>query len=101
MLNVERLRLDRAQLGIRANQSLCAFYFLYFSTKGLSARELTLARNEICARHVRGFKGPELKEYFRSRFWYRESPDYYRVNDTEKENAKKILEYQQKHGLTW
>lgn len=36
----------------------------------LTARELRLARNEIFARHGRGFTAPDLKAYFTDQDWY-------------------------------
>ena len=36
----------------------------------LTARELRLARNEIFARHGRGFNAPDLKAYFAEQDWY-------------------------------
>lgn len=46
---------------------------------GLSDTELELARNEIFARHGRGFKSQDLQEYFNSKSWYtkRYEPDEY------------------------
>ena len=38
--------------------------------EGLSDWELYIARNEIYARHGRGFKNKDLQEYFGSKSWY-------------------------------
>ena len=40
----------------------------------LSTDELWYARNEIFARHGRGFRNPELQSYFNSKPWYTRNP---------------------------
>ncbi|MDQ7825427.1 MAG: YARHG domain-containing protein [Candidatus Eremiobacteraeota bacterium] len=74
-----------------------------FDLKGKTARELTLIRNEIYARHGRPFKDQELKKYFDSMDWYVPDENYREalLTDVEKKNAAYILEYQKKKGLTW
>lgn len=73
----------------------------------LSKTEVKLARNEIYARHGRGFKTDWIREYFESTNWYEEQydPDYFDnnivnsvFNDFEKRNAKYILEYEKRKG---
>lgn len=58
---------------------------------------LFLARNEIFARHGCGFKTPELRDWFGSKGWYRETiaPGSYGteiLNDVERSNVNTMLE---------
>ncbi|MBI3930061.1 MAG: YARHG domain-containing protein [Armatimonadetes bacterium] len=71
--------------------------------EGRTARELTLIRNEIFARHGRPFVDEELRRYFLSQGWYSPDPDYNdsRLSNVEKKNAALILRYQREHGLEW
>lgn len=73
----------------------------------LSQTDVQLARNEIFARHGRGFKTDWIREYFESTNWYEEEydPDYFDnnivdsvVNDFEKTNANYILQYEKRKG---
>ena len=72
---------------------------------GLSARELTYARNEIYARHGAAFKADELNYYFASKTWY--SGQYTTdevgsmLSDLERENADFIRNYQDANGLNY
>ena len=70
---------------------------------GLSAVDLTYARNEIYARHGYIFKSDELNSYFNSKSWYYPDPDYdiSNISSVEKYNAELILNYQNSHGLTY
>jgi len=69
---------------------------------GLSDWELKVARNEIFARHGRGFSSEDLKEYFESKSWYEEkySPDEFdskhsdELNKYEKKNVEFIADYE-------
>ncbi|NJK54077.1 MAG: YARHG domain-containing protein [Leptolyngbyaceae cyanobacterium SU_3_3] len=72
--------------------------------QGRNARELTILRNEIFARHGRRFKEPELQRHFKSQSWYqpRYSPNEFPVallSKTEIQNAMLIRDYQRAHGL--
>lgn len=70
--------------------------------KGLTKSQLTLARNEIFARHGRTFKKQELQKFFESKSWYKVNPsynysnDYLNLSSIEKANAKFILAYENK-----
>lgn len=57
---------------------------------------LTLARNEIFARHGRPFENPEIREHFQGMPWYSPDPDYVDawLSQLERANADRILEYQ-------
>lgn len=63
---------------------------------GLSKWELDVARNEIYARHGRGFNRSDLREYFRGQAWYSEDPGYSdgRLSKLESRNAEYIRQYQ-------
>lgn len=71
--------------------------------RGLSAKQLTLARNEIYAFHGRAFNDPDLRKYFASRPWYRMNPRYSDklVPPLQKANAQFIADYQRRKGLNW
>jgi serine/threonine-protein kinase len=70
---------------------------------GKSHQELDLMRNEIYARHGRGFDRPELQRYFGRFDWYRPiySPRDFdahhqnRLNEVQRLNAELLLRYQQ------
>lgn len=71
---------------------------------GKTAWELDVMRNEIFARHGRGFKRDDLRTYFRSQPWYEEkfSPDDFDVSvltPIQRQNAEFIIEYQNQHDL--
>lgn len=75
--------------------SNCAYYS-ESDIKGLSDWELYLARNEIYARHGRGFSNDDLQRYFNGKSWYRRTcdPDKFDesvLNKYEKANAAMIL----------
>ena len=64
---------------------------------GLSDWDLKVARNEIFARHGRGFKDSALQEYFNSKSWYQQiyTPDEYdampdQLSETEHANIDVI-----------
>lgn len=71
--------------------------------QGMSARDLTLARNSLYARHGRPFKDAELRRYFQAQPWYREDPSYQDsvLSPLERANAGFIMRYQETTGLTW
>lgn len=68
--------------------------------KGLSAKELRYARNEIFARYGRKFKDKELQKYFDNQNWYHgtiEADDFNMdkmLNSIEKKNIKLIEKYE-------
>lgn len=71
-----------------------------------STDSLWLARNEIFARHGRGFKDPYLQDYFNGKSWYvyRYSPDEWDRNhgndldSTEKANLATMMEIEKERG---
>ena len=71
--------------------------------RGYSDWELYIARNEIYARHGRGFKKANLRNYFNGCSWYtyRYDPDYFdahisdTMSDVERHNAVTILDVEQ------
>ena len=92
-----------------------AEYVIYDSNKrylsesdlaGYTDRELWLARNEIYARHGRGFNNSELQNYFNSKSWYTKKyeassfPDSL-LNEYEKKNADTILKVEKKRGSSY
>ncbi len=57
----------------------------------LSTNELSLARNEIYARHGYIFKSSDLNKYFSTKAWYNPDPTYNgNLNETEKYNINFI-----------
>ncbi len=68
-------------------------YYTENELSGLDAHTLSLARNELYARHGYIFKKPELKEYFGDKSWYTpqvtEVPDS-AFNQYEKANLELI-----------
>lgn len=74
-------------------------YYSETELEKMSDRELYLARNEIYARHGRGFKNDDLQSYFDGKDWYAKTyePDEFDsksniLNDYERKNADLILE---------
>lgn len=77
-------------------------YYSKSELEQLSLWELYLARNEIFARHGRGFKNQDLVDYFSTRHWYveRYSPEEFDamptpLNDYEQKNTQAMLEIEQ------
>lgn len=76
----------------------------YLSTtdlQGYSDWELTIARNEIYARHGRRFRNADLQRYFDAQPWYRPvyGPDEFsdaQLDVFERYNAHLILDYQRR-----
>ena len=71
----------------------------------LSTDELWYARNEIFARHARGFRNPELQSYFNSKSWYTRNPidsdtfdSTVALSATEQQNADAIKAIEQARG---
>lgn len=71
--------------------------------EGLSAQQLTYARNEIYARHGRVFESQELNDYFGTKEWYTadESFEDSSLSSIEAQNAEFISTYQKEHELTY
>ena len=70
---------------------------------GLSAKDLTYARNEIYARHGRVFNSSELQDYFSSKDWYEKDEEFddHDLRGVERDNAEFISQYQKDHDLTY
>lgn len=80
-------------------------YYTRAELERLSLWELYLARNEIFARHGRGFKNQDLVEYFATRRWYTEryTPEEFDamptpLNDYEQKNAELMLEIEKERN---
>jgi len=58
--------------------------------------QLTLARNEIFARHGRPFENPDIREHFEALPWYSPNPEYEDawLSFLERKNAEIILDHQ-------
>lgn len=70
--------------------------------EGLTAQELTYARNEIYARHGYVFQSSELNEYFATKSWYEADESFDgTLSDTERANAEFINNYQSTNNLTY
>ena len=70
--------------------------------EGLSAKELTYARNEIYARHGYVFDAQELNDYFGTKDWYTPNPSFDgKLDPTETKNADFIRKYQDDHDLQY
>ena len=74
-------------------------YYERTELESLDLYELYIARNEVFARHGRGFKTPELQSYFDSRTWYTKEyePEEFDamaspLNDFERKNVALMLE---------
>lgn len=76
----------------------------------LTDKELTMARNEIFARHGATFATAAIQDYFSGKDWYYPSDGTVKetqtwasssFNSVEKYNVNKILNYQNKHNLKW
>lgn len=77
-------------------------YLTEADLKDLSHEELSLARNEIYARHGRIFKIQAIAAYFNTKTWYRGTVsaadfDYSVFNAYEEANISFISEYETKH----
>ena len=78
-------------------------YISYSDLYNLSQTEVSLARNEIYARHGRKFNTDSIREYFESKTWYEPyiDPDDFSesvFNEYEKENIKTIVNYEKDKG---
>lgn len=74
---------------------------------GMSAQELTYARNEIYARYGYTFQRQDLQEYFNTKSWYHADPKVNKdtissyVSKIGMQNMVMIRDYQKAHGLTY
>ena len=71
-------------------------YISYSDLEGLSQTEVSLARNEIYARHGRKFETDSIREYFEMKTWYEPSIDSDNFsesvfNNYEKDNIKESI----------
>ena len=70
---------------------------------GMTAQQLSYAKNEIYARHGRVFKSSELQEYFNEKDWYEENDDFKDedLSKKEAENTEFIDAYQKDNDLEY
>lgn len=106
----EQIRHSHSRMFFNSNVQPAADYILPDSDKryltesdlsGLSWESLTLARNEIYARHGRMFITPEISAYFNAQAWYHGTVPGNQFsesvfNEYEKANVNFILNYEKK-----
>ena len=70
---------------------------------GMTAQQMSYAKNEIYARHGRVFKSSELQDYFNEKDWYEENDDFKDedLSKKEAENTKFIAAYQKDNDLEY
>lgn len=70
---------------------------------GMTAQQLSYAKNEIYARHGRVFKSSELQDYFNKKDWYEENDDFKDedLSKKEAENTEFIAAYQKDNDLEY
>ena len=70
---------------------------------GMTAQQLSYAKNEIYARHGRVFKSSELQDYFNEKDWYKENDDFKDedLSKKEAENTEFIDAYQKDNDLEY
>ena len=70
---------------------------------GMTAQQLSYAKNEIYARHGRVFKSSELQDYFNEKDWYEENDDCKDedLSKKEAENTEFIDAYQKDNDLEY
>ena len=70
---------------------------------GMTAQQLSYAKNEIYARHGRVFKSSELQDSFNEKDWYEENDDFKDedLSKKEAENTKFIAAYQKDNDLEY
>lgn len=70
---------------------------------GMTAQQLSYAKNEIYARHGRVFKSSELQDYFNAKDWYEENDDFKDedLSKKEAENTEFIAAYQKDNDLEY
>ncbi|HAT88630.1 MAG TPA: serine/threonine protein kinase [Roseburia sp.] len=98
---VKNVKIDAGNLHMDADQYIIPVSMIMTlktdQLVNMSDNDLWLARNEIYARHGRGFSNEYLQSYFDSCSWYEKSgePDTFDesvLNQTEKDNLKVIQE---------
>ena len=70
---------------------------------GMTAQQLSYAKNEIYARHGRVFKSSEVQDYFNEKDWYEENDDFKDedLSKKEAENTEFIDAYQKDNDLEY
>lgn len=68
-------------------------YMCFRDIDVLSEEELSVAEEEIYARHGKTFTDPELQSYFEARFWYTPSEEEFVANEFEQANLDLIRIY--------
>ena len=70
---------------------------------GMTAQQLSYAKNEIYARHGRIFKSSELQDYFNQKDWYEKNDDFKDedLSKKEAENTEFIDAYQKDNNLEY
>ncbi len=70
---------------------------------GMTAQQLSYAKNEIYARHGRIFKSSELQDYFNQKDWYEKNDDFKDedLSKKEAENTEFIDAYQKDNDLEY
>lgn len=70
---------------------------------GMTAQQLSYAKNEIYARHGRVLKSSELQDYFNEKDWYEENDDFKDedLSKKEAENTEFIDAYQKDNDLEY
>ena len=70
---------------------------------GMTAQQLSYAKNEIYARHGRVFKSSELQDYFNEKDWYEENDDFKDedLSKKEAENTEFIDAYHKDNDLEY
>lgn len=70
---------------------------------GMTAQQLSYAKNEIYARHGRVFKSSELQDYFNEKDWYEKNDDFKDedLSKKEAENTEFIDAYQKDNDLEY
>lgn len=83
-------------------------YYTESELRAMSLEELYYARNEIYARHGRGFKNADLAAYFKGKSWYvqRYEPEEFDampspLNEYEKKNADLMLRIEQERDSSY
>ena len=70
---------------------------------GMTAQQLSYAKDEIYSRHGRVFKSSELQDYFNEKDWYEENDDFKDedLSKKEAENTEFIDAYQKDNDLEY
>ena len=82
-------------------------YYTKDELREYSSYDLWIARNEIFARHGRGFSDPDLQEYFNNKTWYTRlySPEEWdttqSISGIESQNAALMLEVEEERNSAY